>query len=191
MAVTRDEKAVQLKDLQEKMKKAQSLMFSQYIGLTVSEVGELRQKLREADAEMKVAKKTLMRIAAKESGFPEVPEHLMEGPIACIFSFSDPLSGAQVAFKFSKDHNKVKLIGGIFDGKILNTAEALEMAKMPGRLELLAMFAGMLRSPLVSFASICNSPLSGFARGLSELAKKNPSPPASPSPTPSSPIPNS
>ncbi|MDD4628233.1 MAG: 50S ribosomal protein L10 [Candidatus Peribacteraceae bacterium] len=178
MPVTREEKATQLVELKDKMKKAQSVIFSQYIGLTVTEIGDLRQKLREANAEMKVAKKTLMRIAAKEVGLPDVPEDAMEGPVACIFSFTDPLSGAQAAFKFSKDHDKVKLIGGIYDGKALNKAEAMAMAKMPGREQLLAMFASMIRSPLVSFASICSSPLTGMARGLSELAKKKESPAA-------------
>lgn len=179
MAVSKATKVVKLAELKDRMKKAQSLMFAQYIGLKVSELSELRQKLRGADAEMKVGKKTLMRIAAKECGLPDVAEENMEGPIACIFSFADPLSGAQVAFKFGKDHNQVKLLGGIYDGKALTREQAVEMAKMPGRSELLAIFATMLRSPLVSFASMCNSPLGGFARGLSELAKKKEATPQS------------
>ncbi len=172
MAVTRAQKEAQLTELEEKMGKAQSTMFAQYIGLTVSEVGELRQQLREADAEMKVAKKTLMRIATKNAGLPEINEKNLEGPVACIFSFADPLSGAQAAFKFTKDHKQVTLIGGIYDGKLLTKEEAMEMAMMPGREQLLAMFAAMLQSPLVSFVNICSSPLTGMARGLSELAKK-------------------
>ncbi|OIO54587.1 50S ribosomal protein L10 [Candidatus Peregrinibacteria bacterium CG1_02_54_53] len=186
MAVTRAQKEAQLTELKEKMSKAQSTMFAQYIGLTVSEVGELRQMLKEADAEMKVAKKTLMRIATKDSDLPEISEKGLEGPVACIFSFADPLSGAQVAFKFAKDHKQVQLIGGIFDGKLLSKEEAMEMAKMPDRQQLLAIFAMMLRSPLVSFASACSSPLTGMARGLSELAKKNGSSATPPSDTPQS-----
>lgn len=172
MPVTRAQKEVRLAELKEKMSKAQSTIFAQYIGLKVNEVGELRQKLREADAEMKVGKKTLMRLAAKDANLPEISEKNLHGPIACIFSFADPLSGAQVAFKFAKDHAQVKLIGGIYAGKLLTKEQAIAMANMPGKMELLAMFASMLRSPLVSFASMCQSPLSGFARGLSELAKK-------------------
>ncbi|MDD5751653.1 MAG: hypothetical protein PHS73_04005, partial [Candidatus Peribacteraceae bacterium] len=57
-------------------------------------------------------------------------------------------------------------------GKVLTKEQAMEMAKMPGREQLLAMFASMLISPLTSFASVCSSPLTGMARGLSELAKK-------------------
>ena len=187
MPVTRAQKEAQLTELKEKMSKSQSLMFAQYIGLKVSEVGELRQKLKEVNAEMEVAKKTLMRLATKDAGLPEISEKNLTGPVACIFSFSDPLSGAQVAFKFAKDHAQVKIIGGIFDGKLLTKEEAVEMAKMPGREQLLAMFASMLQSPLVSFASVCSSPLTGMARGLSELAKKNAASAPAPSPSPETP----
>lgn len=172
MALTKVQKQAQLTELKDKMKKAQSVIFAHYIGLTVSDVSALRGKLKEGKAEMKVAKKTLMRIAAKEVGLPEIADSALDGPVACIFSFEDPLTGAQIAFKFAKDHNQVALIGGIYDGKSLSKDEAVAMAKMPGRKELLGIFAGMIQSPLRSFASICNSPLTGFARALSEVAKK-------------------
>jgi large subunit ribosomal protein L10 len=172
MALTKVQKQAQLTELKDKMKKSQSVIFAHYIGLTVGDVSDLRAKLKESKAEMKVGKKTLMCIAAKEAGLPAIDDCKLDGPVACIFSFDDPLTGAQIAFKFAKDHNQVALIGGIFDGKVLTKDEAVAMAKMPGRKELLGIFAGMIQSPLRSFASICNSPLTGFARALSEVAKK-------------------
>lgn len=172
MALTREEKATQLTELKEKMSKAQSIIFAHYIGLKVAEVSTLRRELKKGKAEMKVGKKTLMSIAAKDRGLPALPAPSFSGPVACIFSFADPLSGAQIAFRFGKDHQQVALIGGIFDGKVLSKEEAIAFAKIPGRVQLLALFAAMLRSPLISFASMCNAPLSGFARALSELSKK-------------------
>ena len=172
MALTKDQKQAQVKDLTEKMSSASSIMLAHYIGLSVGEVSELRSKLREGEAEMKVAKKTLMKIAAKEAGIPEFEENSMEGPVSLIFSFGDPLSGAQAAFKFGKDHEQVQLLGGLFDGKILSKEKTMELAQMPSRDALLAIFASMIRSPLVSFASICGSPLSGFTRAMQELAEK-------------------
>jgi large subunit ribosomal protein L10 len=174
MAVTRDQKSVQLKELQEKFSSSQSVVFANYIGLTVSEVSELRKKLRAAGAEMKVAKKTLMRIAAKEKGFPIPEEKDLPGPVACIFSVNDPIVGPQVAFAFGKDHPQVSIIGGFFEGKLLSKEDARTLATIPGRQVLLATFAGMLQSPLRSFASIINSPLTSFARALAEKAKKTP-----------------
>ena len=172
MAVTRDQKKVLLQELKDKLKSSQSVVFANYIGLKVSEVSELRRKLRAAGAEMKVAKKTLMRIAAKEQGLPVPDENALPGPVACIFSEKDPIVGPQVAYAFSKEHKQVQFLGGFFEGKLLSKADAMTLATIPGRQVLLTTFAGMLQSPLRSFASIINSPLTGFARALSEKAKK-------------------
>lgn len=174
MALTRDQKSAQLADLKDKLKSAQSVIFANYIGLTVSEVSELRRKLRAAGAEMKVAKKTLMRIAATEQGLPMPEENVLTGPVACIFSDKDPISGAQVAHDFAKTHKQVAFLGGFFEGKLLSQADAMTLATIPSRQILLATFAGMLQAPLRGFASIINAPLSGFARALSEKAKKQP-----------------
>ena len=172
MALTRIQKEQQLKELTDKFQSAESIMFAHFIGLNVGDVSALRRALKEKNAEMKVAKKTLMKIAAKKMGLPEIPDSTISGPVSCIFSFSDPLSGAQAAFAFGKDHGQVKLLGGLFDGKLLSKDEALELARMPGRDVLLATFASMIRSPLTTFAGMCASPLSGFARALSELSKQ-------------------
>ncbi len=172
MALTKDQKVAQLADLQDKMQRSQSVIFSHYIGLTVQDVSELRAKLKENNAEMRVAKKTLMQLAAKNLDLPELADDLLEGPVACIFSYADPMAGAQTTFAYAKGHPQVELIGGIFDGKILDKAQAIAFAKMPNRQQLLGIFAGMVRSPLRSFASLCNSPLTSFARGLSEVAKQ-------------------
>lgn len=152
MAVTKAKKVELLANLKDQMSKAQSIMFAHYIGLTVTDVSELRAKLKDGKSEMKVAKKTLMQIAAKDLNMPELTDELLDGPVACIFSYEDPLSGAQIAFKFSKDHPQVELIGGVFEGKLMTKEEAVALAKTPGKQQLLGMFAAMINSPLVSFA---------------------------------------
>jgi large subunit ribosomal protein L10 len=167
MAVTRAKKEEQLKELTDKWQKSQSVLFAHYIGMTVSDVSELRNQLRQKKAEMKVAKKTLMRLAAKELKLPEIGDDMMDGAVACIFSYEDPLSGGQITFKFAKDHPQVELIGGVFEGKLLSKEEAVRLAKIPGKQQLLGMFAAM-----------CNGPLSSFARALSELAKQKEAPAA-------------
>lgn len=167
MALTKQQKQAQLQELKDKMQKSSSVMFAHYIGLTVADVSDFRNQLRQSDSEMKVAKKTLMQLAAKDLGLPELTDSSIDGAVACIFSFADPLTGAQIAFKYGKAHPQVELIGGIFEGKLLSKQEAVAIAKIPGKLQLLGMFAAML-----------NSPLSSFARGLSELAKQKEAPAA-------------
>lgn len=172
MALTKQQKSEQLLELKDKFSKASSVIFAHYIGMTVKDESALRHKLRAIGAEMKVAKKTLMRLATKETNVPMLDESELTGPVACIFNFTDPVVGVQIAYQFGKDHPQVEFIGGIFEGKLLSKRDAFSLATIPGKQVLLAMFAGMIRSPLVSFASMCNSPLTGFARALSEVAKK-------------------
>lgn len=172
MALTKAQKAAQLVELKEKLQKSQSVIFAHYIGLTVSDVSDLRSKLKAEKSEMKVAKKTLMQIAAKDLEMPELSDETLDGAVACIFSYEDPLSGAQIAFKFSKDHPQVELIGGVFEGKVLSKDEAVRLAKIPGKQQLLGIFAAM-----------CNGPLSSFARALSEIAKQKEAPAPAEAPT--------
>jgi large subunit ribosomal protein L10 len=172
MAISRSKKEDQVAQLTSKLSDSASIVFTNYIGLTVGEAGDLRQKLKEAGSEMKVAKKTLIKIAAKEAGLPELTDDLLNGPIACVFNYTDPIAGAQVLRSFGKDHEQVSIVGAVFDGTILGQDQAVELSKLPSRDVLTATFMGMLQSPLRSFMSMSNSPLSGLARGLSQLAEK-------------------
>ena len=173
MALTRDQKVVQLQGLKDALSKAKSVVFMQYAGTSVEAISQLRTKLYEKKAEMKVGKKTLFRIAAKEAGLPDVTDEHAPGPIAYVFSFEDEMSGAKVALEFRKISDKVNLVGGVLNGRILSKAAAVELGKMLSHQELLAKFASLLRAPLVQFAGMCQSPLSTFASGLRELGIRN------------------
>ncbi|MEQ1849335.1 MAG: 50S ribosomal protein L10 [Candidatus Peribacteraceae bacterium] len=174
MALTRDQKVAQVKDLTQKMAKATSIVFTNYLGLTVAQITKLRSELRKGGAEMKVAKKNLIQIAAKEANAPEVTDEMLPGDIACVFSYEEPTAGPSVTHKFAKDHPFVKLVGGIFDGKTLSKTEAVSLATIPSRQQLLGIFAGMIQSPISSFARSIGSPLTSFARAMSEYSKKAP-----------------
>jgi large subunit ribosomal protein L10 len=193
MALTRQQKEAQLTDIEQRWKKASSVMFAHYIGLSVTDITKLRLNLRKEQAEMKVAKKSLLKIAMKKLNVPEVKDEDLSGPVACIFSMGEPTSGANITFKFGKDHAQVKLIGGVFSGKLLSPAESVEFATIPSRPVLLGIFMSMCNAPLTQFASACSSPLSGFARCLSEIAKKRaaevPAAPAAAPVSPAAPVP--
>jgi large subunit ribosomal protein L10 len=174
MALTRDQKGAQLQSFKDALKKAKSVVFMQYAGTSVEAISALRGKLYERKAEMKVGKKTLFRIAAKEAGLPDVTDEATPGPIAYVYSYEDEMSGAKVALEFRKVSDKVALVGGILNGKILSKAEAVELGKMLSKEELLAKFAAMLRAPLSNFASIASSPLRSFAYATAQVAEKKP-----------------
>jgi len=174
MALTRTKKAELTQDLTEKWKRASSILFTHYIGLSVASISQLRQQLKTADAEMKVAKKTLLRRAAEALSNPFPEEKDLPGPIACIFNYADPLSGARVAFTFGKNHPQVRLVGAIFEGKVLTESAAVSLAQIPPRHALLQIFASLCQTPIQQFISVCNSPLQSFAIALQERAKKLP-----------------
>jgi len=174
MAVTKAQKAEILKDLVDKFSRSKTVVFAEYKGLTVSNISELRKRLREKGSECKVAKKTLMRLAAKETNFGDLGDDMMEGPVAATFCYEDELSGLQVLFKFSKEHENLRLLGGIVDGKTMNAADIIQLAKLPGRNQLLTMLLGSMNAPISGFVGILGGLLGSFVRVVNAYKDKLP-----------------
>lgn len=185
MAITRQKKEEVLQELVDKFGKSKSIVFADYRGLDVAGISKLRSSLRESDAEMKVAKKTLMKIAAKENKI-EIDPSSMEGPVAAAFSYTDPLSGIQALFKFSKENDKLKLLGGIIDGQPVGPDVIEKYAKLPSHEELLAKFVGSAKSPLSGFVGLLGNVISSFVRVISAYKDTLP---AEAAPVPEAPAP--
>ncbi len=166
MAITKEKKAEILQDLVEKFGKSKTVVFSDYRGLDVSSISDLRNKLRESGSEAKVAKKTLIKLAVKENNLGEIGDDIMKGPVAVTFSYEDEFSGLKVLFNFSKDNENLKLLGGIIDGKIVSGDEIIALAKLPSKEELYAKLLGSLNSPISGFVGIASNLISGFVRVL-------------------------
>jgi len=172
MAVTKQKKSEILKDLIDKFGRSKSVVFADYRGLSVANLSDLRRKLRKVKAEMKVAKKTLMNIAAKENKLEELNSSIMEGPVAATFCYEDEMSGIKVLFQFSKENEKLKLLGGIIDGKIISADIVKQYAKLPSRDELLAKFMGSVKSPVSGFVGVLNNVMCGFVRVVNSYKDK-------------------
>jgi large subunit ribosomal protein L10 len=183
MAITRQKKEEILQGLVDKFGRSHSVVFADYRGLDVASISELRRELRKGDAEMKVAKKTLIGLAAKDT-VGELDSSVMEGPVLATFSYEDPLSGIQILYKFSKKNENIKLLGGIVDGKMVGPEVIQKYAKLPSKEELLAKFIGSINSPLSGFVGIGNSLVSGIVRALSAYKDSKPAEAAPAEPTP-------
>jgi large subunit ribosomal protein L10 len=133
----------------------------------------MRREMRANNVEFKVAKKTLLKLAAKEQGI-ELPDEIVEGTVGAVFSYNDAVSGPKIVKTTSKEVEVLKLLGGIMDGAILSIEEMGELASLPSRDQLLAKFMMMLRSPLQSFHGAVSSPLSSFARALDAYSDQMP-----------------
>ncbi|MBU1017405.1 50S ribosomal protein L10 [Patescibacteria group bacterium] len=166
MAITKQQKTEILQELVDKFGRSKSVVFSDYRGLDVASVSDLRNKLREKDAETKVAKKTLIKLAAKESGVDDLGDDMLTGPVSATFSYEDEMTGLKVLFNFSKTNENLKLLGGVINGKVVGAEEIIQLAKLPGREELLAKLMGSMSAPVSGFVGILGNLLGGFVRVL-------------------------
>jgi large subunit ribosomal protein L10 len=165
MAVSRAKKAEALKKLSENFAAAKAVYFATYKGLSVKDFEALRQKVRESNARISVAKKTLIQIAAKENGY-EVPKEVMDGPVAAIFAMEDQVSPAKAVDTFLKSFDELSLVGGLLDGKVMDKKEAVQLASLPSREELLAKLLGSMRAPISGFHGVLHGVMRGFVGTL-------------------------
>lgn len=174
MPVTRKQKEASVEQLTEQFKKAKTIVFSQYQGTNVKNMRSLRKKLFDSKVELEVARKTLMRIAAKNAGFQEIPDEMMQGPIALAISSGDQIAPAKILFEAGKDTETIKIVGALFEGKYISALEAQAIASLPSREVLLGKLVGVMKSPISGFHGVLYSLLRGFVYTLSEIQKKMP-----------------
>ncbi len=172
MAVTKAQKTAILADLTEQFQTAKSTTFTTYSGLTVGEMQELRRSLRADGARLVVAKKTLIQLAAKEAGLPELAATALEGPIAVAFAHEDELAAAQALHTFSKDHDQITLTGGILDGETLSKAAINQLATLPSKSALLGQLVSVLIGPVRGFVGVGHGVVSGFVRVVDAVAQQ-------------------
>jgi len=172
MAVSKEKKQQQLDSLVEKFQSAKSVFFSEYTGISVKNFGKVRDTLRENDVECKVAKKTLIKLAAKEMGIEEIPGEALQGPIAVILSYSDEIAGAKLISKLTKEHESLALTGGIFDGEAFGADKAKAYASIPSKEELLAKLVGSMQAPIAGFHGVTHGVMRQFVGTLQAVADK-------------------
>jgi large subunit ribosomal protein L10 len=143
-----------------KIDQSKSVIMFDYRGLTVLEDTQLRNALRKEKVEYKVIKNRLMLRALNDAGYPGF-DKVLEGPTAVAFGLEDAVAPAKILAETAKKLNKTKLKGGVAEGRKLNEAEVLSLAKMPAKPVLVAQLLGLLTSPM-----------RGLAVALSEIAKK-------------------
>lgn len=172
MALTKDQKSEILKELVDQIKAAKSTVFADFQGVSVKDMGDLRAKMRESGVQYKVAKKTLIRLAAKEAGFAEIPSEVLEGPVGAAFSMEDEIAAARILHTFAKKNQNLKLRGALFDGKVLSVKETKELATLPSKEELLAKLVYLFKYPIQGFHGALNNTIGGFVRVLNAIQEQ-------------------
>jgi large subunit ribosomal protein L10 len=166
------DKAAAVAELAESFRESNGAVLTDYRGLTVKQLQELRRALG-ASANYSVAKNTLTKIAAKEAGI-ELDEKLLVGPTAIAFITGDLVEAAKGLRDFAKANSPLVIKGGFLDGRVVEPDEIRKLADLESREVLLAKLAGGMKASLSNAASLFNAPLAQTARLLAALQEKLP-----------------
>lgn len=169
--ITKEKKSQQIAELSEQFSKSKAIVLTDYKGLTVAEIAELRRVLKEVGVEYKVVKNTLCGIAAK--GTPVEPARdFFVGPTGIAFGFEDPIAAAKKILEYAEKNEKFKVKSGIIEGKLCTVADIKAMSKLPPKNVLLGMLAGAMQAPASKLAGALNATLLQFAYALEALKNK-------------------
>ncbi len=168
--MAREDKAAAVAELQEQFQSSGAVVLTEYRGLTVAQLKELRRALGE-EATYAVAKNTLVKLAANKAGITAFDDALA-GPSAIAFVHGDPVAVAKGLRDFAKANPLLVVKGGYFDGNPLTAAEVEQLADLESREVLLAKLAGAFKASLFQAAYMFNAPLSQAARTVDALRAK-------------------
>ena len=162
----RSEKEQLVSELKDKLSSAQSLYYTDFTGLNVKRMTELRRRLKRAGVDYVVIKNTLALRAVNESGLVGTK---LKGPTGLVVG-KDPVAAARVLTDFAKEfEDKPAMKGGMLQGKAIDNAQLKRMASLPSREQMLADLAASMQSPMAAFLGALSGPLYMFAGALDAL----------------------
>ncbi len=164
-------KVREVEEFKQVLEGASSVILTDFTGLDVAAVSELRRKCRAAGVEYHVIKNTLAKRAVQLVGLDEI-EKLLAGPNAWAVHKTDQVAPAKVLSEFGRTNPNLKIRGGIVDGRLVSLEEVETLAKLPAREVLLAQTLAAIQSPMTGFAGALAAVLRSFANVVDALAKK-------------------
>ena len=150
--MNREEKTELLNALHEVFSNAESVVITEYLGLTVAEADELRNKVRDAGASLRVTKNRIARLAVKDTKFEGLAD-LFKGPVAMAYA-NDPIAACKACVEFAKNNEKLVIVGGALSDKALTLDEIKELAAIPSMDELRAKLVGLIQAPAAKLARV-------------------------------------
>jgi len=154
------------------LKKTSAIFVGEYRGMTVAQSTLLRSKVREVNAELKIAKNTLFSIAMEEAGLVQLPESLVVGPNVYALCYGDPVAVAKVLKDYATEKTQKAFIlkGGLLGRKaVLNTAQVYALADLPSKELLIAQTVRTIAAPLTGLVTVLAGPIRGLVTCLNQL----------------------
>ncbi|RDV84913.1 50S ribosomal protein L10 [Ammonifex thiophilus] len=161
MGLARAQKQEIVAELKEKLREAKAVFVADHTGIPVAQLTELRRRLRSNQSQLKVAKNTLIRIAAQEVGLEELVPFL-KGPVSLAFCFADPAVTAKILADFNKEYKLLEIKGGVLGKKALTPDQVKALADLPPYEVLIGKVVGGMKAPLYGLVGV----LSGTIRKL-------------------------
>lgn len=175
MARTKTSKKAVLESLTDTIASSAAVAFASIQGLTVKESEDLRKAARAEQLTVKMAKKTLLSLAFKKNGYEEVDFKHLEGEVVATFSPTDEVAPARILAKFGKDHDRLKILGGLMmaapaGSQYMDASSIVRLSKLPTREELLGKFVGTIAGPLRGLVGVLVGPQRSFVYALNAIA---------------------
>jgi len=167
--MARPEKVAKVEEIKAKFLQSQFVFLTDFTGLTVEEINQLRQRLRGKGAEYRVLKNTLTLLAIKDTDYQPVGE-LLVGPVAAVFASEDPVAVSKELLAFAAEKPKLRIKGGYMEGKVLSADEVRAIATLPSREVLLARVTGAFKGPLYGLHSVLSGPYRKLVYALRAVA---------------------
>lgn len=158
-------------EVTEKLKKAQSVILTNYSGLTVEEITDLRSRCRKENVEYKVIKNRLLKLALKNASYQSIDKQL-KGPIGIAMSYKDAVQGAKVIAEYAKNNEKLNIKCGLMDKKFIDANAVVSLSKLPSKEVIYARIASGIQATISGLAISINAVVAQVARAISEVAKQ-------------------
>lgn len=167
----RAEKGTSIAEFREKLSGVRGAVLTDFRGLSVADITELRSLLRKSEVEYRVVKNTLARLAVKDTGLEGLAAYF-EGPTAIAISRKDAVAASKVLTTWGKSRPTFTIKGGVVEGRVVGSAEIAELAAVPPREVLLARMAGALQAPITGLVRVLAVHLLGLACALDQVRQK-------------------
>jgi len=156
MALTKAQKTKQIDSIKEKVAQQKSMVFVDFAKVPSKDMFSLRKTLKETGCNLKIAKKTLVRVAFGQSNISywNKIKASIPGQLAVVFGMEDEIAPARIANLFAKEHETFKILGGVFESRFIDREKVLVLANLPTRNELLGRLVGSLASSMTSFVRV-------------------------------------
>lgn len=169
--MNREQKGKEIAGIRKRFEGAKTLIFADNKGLKVSEVTELRKKLRGQEVQLKTAKNRLVKRALKEASITGL-DPFFRGPTTIVSSEVDPVSPAKILTDFIKTHEKLVIKGGYLDGEVLTLDKIKALASLPSKEELYAKLLGCLLNPARQLVTVLSAVPRGLVTAIDAIGKK-------------------